>query len=76
MNESEKAVFEFIRAEIKKAGTDEFVYIRSQKIIEAAGIGRNTFRKVVKNLKRNGTLIVDDYFLSFGYKLPKEKNNE
>ena len=58
MNESEKVVFKFIEAEIKKAGTDEFVYIRSQKIIEAAGIGRNTFRKVIKSLKRNGTLII------------------
>lgn len=73
MNESEKAVFEFIRAEIKKAGTDEFVYIRSQKIIEAAGISRNTFHKVVKSLKRNGALIIDDYTLRFGYKLPKEE---
>ena len=73
MNESEKAVFKFIEAEIKKAGTDEFVYIRSQKIIEAAGIDRNTFRKVVKSLKRNGVLIVDDYTLRFGYKLPKEE---
>lgn len=73
MNESEKAVFKFIEAEIKKAGTDEFVYIRSQKIIEAAGIDRNTFRKVVKSLKLNGALTVDDYSLSFGYKLPKEK---
>ena len=76
MNESEKAVFEFIKAEIKKAEADEFVYIRSQKIIEAAGISRNTFHKVVKSLKRNGTLIIDDYTLRFGYKLPKEENNE
>ncbi len=75
---SEKAVFEFIKARNKKkAETDEFCLYSVSKIISCGKLAVILFirSRVLKARKRridHGTR----YTLSFGYKLPREKNNE
>lgn len=76
MNENEKVVFEFIKSKISDAKTDDFVYIYSNEIKESLDMRHSDFCNSINELKRSGALIVNDFNLLIGYKLPITKTDK
>ena len=75
-NKNKKAVFEFIKSKITEAKTDDYVFIYSNEIKEALDMRHSDFYNSIYELRHSGVLIINDFNLLIGYKLPITKTNK
>lgn len=63
-------ILKFITKKIKEANTDDWVYISQDEMKKELRLSHQIVRQTIKELKNTGMILVDDYNLLFGYKLP------